>query len=101
MLRNLFESRAISYQTLFASGDDIETGNQSSTLINGDTAFKVNAIFSAVSLISDTVSTLPLDAYVRRGGDRIAMRPRPDWVQKPDVDTTRSAFYSSIIVSLL
>ena len=62
MLGNLFEQRAISYQTIWASGDDIEVGTQSATLINQDTAFKINAIFSAVALISDTISTLPLDA---------------------------------------
>ena len=101
MFGNLFEKRAISYQTLFASGDDIELGNQSGTLINTDTAFRVNAIFSAIALISDTVSTLPMDAFVRRNGNRIPMRPRPDWVMKPDVDTTRAAFYGSIIVSML
>lgn len=101
MFGNLFEKRAISYQTLFASGDDIELGTQSGTLINSDTAFRVNAIFSAIALISDTVSTLPMDAYVRRNGNRIPMRPRPDWVMKPDVDTTRAAFYGSIIVSML
>ncbi len=101
MLRNLFEQRAVSYQTIWGAGDDIEIGTQSATLINHDTAFKVNAIFSAISLISDTVSTLPLDAYVRRNGNRIAMRPKPAWVSKPDVDTTREAFYGSIIVSLL
>jgi HK97 family phage portal protein len=101
MLGNLFEQRAISYQTIWASGDDIEVGTQSATLINQDTAFKINAIFSAVALISDTISTLPLDAYVRRNGNRIGMRPRPAWVMKPDVDTTREAFFGSIIVSLL
>jgi HK97 family phage portal protein len=102
MLANFFsENRAISYQALFASGDDIELGTQSGTLINSETAFRVNAIFSAISLISDTISTLPLDAFVRANGERVAMRPRPSWVQKPDVDTTKEAFYGSIIVSLL
>jgi HK97 family phage portal protein len=102
MLANFFsENRAISYQALFASGDDIELGTQSGTLINSETAFRVNAIFSAISLISDTISTLPLDAFVRTNGERVAMRPRPTWVQKPDVDTTKEAFYGSIIVSLL
>ncbi len=102
MLGSFFsEQRAISYQSLFASGDDLEIGTQAGTLINSETAFQVNAIFSAVSLISDTISTLPLDAYVRADGERIAMRPRPSWVTKPDVDTTREAFYGAIIVSLL
>tara|TARA_R110000822_G_scaffold10078_10_gene38490 strand:- start:1649 stop:3004 length:1356 start_codon:yes stop_codon:yes gene_type:complete len=101
MLGSFFEQRGISFQTVWGNGDDLEIGTQSATIINSDTAFRVSAIFSAISLISDTVSTLPIDAFVRRGGNRIAMRPRPAWVQKPDVDTTREAFYGSIIVSLL
>lgn len=101
MLGNLFEKRAISFQTIWGSGDDFELGSQAGTLINSETAFHINPVFSAISLISDTISTLPLDAFVREGGERRALRPRPAWVLKPDVDTTKEAFYGSIIVSLL
>jgi len=101
MLGNLFEKRAISYQTIWGSGDDFDLGSQAGPLINSETVFHINPIFSAISLISDTIATLPLDAFVREGGERRALRPRPAWVQKPDVDTTREAFYGSIIVSLL
>jgi len=101
MLGNLFEKRAISFQTIWGSGEDFDSTSQAGTVINSETAFQVNPIFSAISLISDTISTLPLDAYVREGGERRALRPRPAWVLKPDVDTTREAFYGSIIVSLL
>jgi HK97 family phage portal protein len=101
MLGNLFEKRAISFQAIWGSGEDFESTSQAGTVINSETAFHVNPIFSAISLISDTISTLPLDAFVREGGERRALRPRPAWVLKPDVDTTREAFYGSIIVSLL
>jgi HK97 family phage portal protein len=101
MLRNLFEKRAISYQAIWGSGDDFELGSQAGVLVNNETAFHINPVFSAVSLISDTISTLPLDAFVRAGSERRALRPRPSWVLKPDVDTTKEAFYGSIIVSLL
>lgn len=101
MLRDLFEKRAVSFQTLFAAGDDISVLSNSGTKINPDSAFAINAIFSAVSLISDTISTLPLDAYRRSSGNRFPLRPKPDWVNKPDVDTTRESFYGQIIVSLL
>jgi HK97 family phage portal protein len=101
MLNNLFESRAISFQTIWGTGGDIEVLNQSGTVINPETVFRVNAIFSAISLISDTISTLPVDAYIRRDGARFAFRPRPAWVQQPDIDTTKEAFYGSLIVSLL
>lgn len=95
------EERAISFQTVWGSGGDLEIGTQSSTIVNADTAFRINAVFSAVSLISDTISTLPVDSYIRRDGARFAYRPKPVWVGKPDVDTTKEAFYGSVIVSLL
>jgi HK97 family phage portal protein len=101
MLNNLFEQRAISFQTIWGTGGDIEILNQSGTVINPETVFRVNAIFSAVSLISDTISTLPVDSYIRRDGARFAFRPRPVWVQQPDIDTTKEAFYGSLIVSML
>ena len=101
MFDRLFQQRAISYQTIFESGDDIVFGNYSGTHINSDTIFQVNAVFSSISLIADTISTLPLDAYVRRDGARFPFRPRPVWVTQPDVNLPREAFYNQVIVSLL
>jgi HK97 family phage portal protein len=101
MFDRLFQQRAISYQTIFESGDDIVFGNYSGTYINKDTVFQVNAVFSAISLIADTISTLPLDAFIRRDGARFPFRPRPEWVTKPDVTIPREAFYNQVIVSLL
>jgi HK97 family phage portal protein len=101
MLGNLFEKRAVSFQTIWGAGDFIDTQSLSGTVVNSDTAMQVNAVFSAVSLISDTLATLPIDAYIRREGARYPLRPRPMWVLKPNVDTTKEAFYGSMIVSLL
>jgi HK97 family phage portal protein len=101
MFDRLFESRAIDFQTVFESGDDIAFGNLSATNIDEKTVLQVNAVFSAVSLIADTISTLPLDSYVRDGETRELYRPQPAWIHKPDVDLPREAFYNSMIVSLL
>lgn len=101
MFEKLFESRAVGYQTIFESGDDVSIGTMAATNINQETVFQVNAIFSAVSLISDTISTLPLDVYTRVNDIRQVYRPQPSWVQKPDIDITREAFYNSLIVSML
>jgi HK97 family phage portal protein len=73
----------------------------SATVVNSDTAFQVNAIYGAISLISDSISSLPIDTYIRRDGARFAFRPRPVWVNRPDVDTTKEAFWGGVIVSLL
>ena len=101
MLDKLFEKRALSFQSVFASGDSFQIGSNSGTIVNNDTAFQVNAIYSAVSLISQTISSLPVDSYFRFDGARRPFRPAPEWVQNPDIDTTKEAFYGSVIVSLL
>jgi HK97 family phage portal protein len=101
LFNRLFEQRGINYQTMWASGDTLELGSLAGTSINSDSAFQVNAIFSAVSLISDTISTLPIDAFVNRDGARVPFRPKPSWVEQPDIDIPRQAFYSSVITSLL
>lgn len=95
------EERAVTFQSIWGSGDFLETSSNSGTFVDSKTALQINAVFSAVSLISDTISTLPVDVFIRRDGARYPFRPQPSWVQKPDVDTTRAAFYGSIIVSLL
>lgn len=96
-----FEQRAIDFQTVFESGDDIAIGTLSATNINDETVFQVNAVYSAVSLIADTISTLPMGCYIRVNDKREVFEPKPDWVKKPDVDLPREAFYNSLIVSLL
>lgn len=96
------EERAISFQSIWGAGDDLTSiGTYSATVVDSNNVFQVNAIYGAVSLIADTISTLPLSAYVRRDGARIPFRPTPAWVNKPDVDTTKEAFYGAVIVSLL
>jgi HK97 family phage portal protein len=98
----LLNRRSISFQTLWGSGEDVILGTQSGTYVTSDTVFKVNAIYSAVSLIADTISTLPLDAYIRIDGERRPFRPRPAWVTKPDVDlVSKEPFYNAVIVSML
>ncbi len=98
----LLNRRSISFQTIWGSGEDVVLGTQSGTYVTPDTVFKVNAIYSAVSLIADTISTLPLDAYIRIDGERRPFRPRPAWVTKPDVDlVSKEPFYNAVLVSML
>jgi len=98
----LLNRRSISFQTLWGSGEDVVIGTQAGTYVTPDTVFKVNAIYSAVSLIADTISTLPLDAYIRIDGERRPFRPRPAWVAKPDVDlVSKEPFYNAVLVSML
>jgi HK97 family phage portal protein len=91
----------VSYQSIFSQGGDFGFETQSGVNINGNTAYEIVAFFSAVSLISDTISTLPLDAFKRIDGERSPYRPKPLWIEQPDIDTTRQAHYGSVVASLL
>jgi len=95
------EDRAISFQTVWGMGGDVIGGNNADVAVNGKTAFGLIPLFSAVSLISDTISTLPIDSYIRQDGTRRPYRPRPAWVDQPDLDCTRQGHYQSLIISLL
>ncbi len=95
------EDRAISFQTVWGAGADLDTVNPSGVNINQNSAFEVVAFWSAVSLISDTIATLPVDSFIRQDGTRRPYRPRPAWVDQPDVDMTRQAHYQQVLVSLL
>lgn len=102
MLNNLFEKRAISFQTIWGSGGDIELSTNSGTYVTQDNVWKLSAITGAVNLIASSISTLPMEAWIRRDGQKLLMRPKPDWVNRPDVSfVDRTPFISQIITSLM
>ena len=102
MFNKFFEERDITFQTLFESGDDIAFGTQAGSNVTEANALSIAAVHSAVSLIADTISTLPVDVFFRDDGNRRPFRPKPMWVSQPDVNFPGHAiFYQSLLVSLL
>ena len=102
MLNNLFETRAISFQTIWGSGGDFELQTNSGTYVTQDNVWKLAAITGAVNLIASSISTLPMEAWVRREGNKFLMRPKPEWVNRPDISfVDRTPFISQIISSLM
>lgn len=72
--------------------------------VNADTAVRISTVYACVRLLGDTVSSLPLGAFVRRGRNRIPYAviygEQPAWVNKPNPDTTRLEFYEQVVSSL-
>jgi len=102
MLGNLFEQRAVSFQTVWGAGLDFGLQSESGVSVTTKKSFEIVSFFSAVSLISDTISTLPCGAYLRIGATRRPLNPRPVWLDQPDVDlSTRAAFFQQVFSSLL
>ena len=103
MLGNLFdgESRAISFQSIWGAGDLTSYETQSAAFVDYNSSLQVNAVWACVSLISDTISSLPVDTYIRRDGIAYPYRPKPSWVTKPDVMIPSIAFWQQCMISLL
>ncbi len=72
--------------------------------VNADTAVRMSTVYACVRLLGDTISSLPLGAFVRRGRNRIPYAvvygDQPNWVNNPNPDTTRLEFYEQVISSL-
>jgi HK97 family phage portal protein len=102
VFNRLFEQREISFQTLWGSGADVNQGTLAGVGVDQNNALSIAAVHSAVSLIADTISTLPVDSFIRLDGNRKPFRPKPSWVAQPDVNFAgHSVFYNSLLVSLL
>ncbi|MBX5461633.1 MAG: phage portal protein [Steroidobacteraceae bacterium] len=83
-------------------GDDVDDGmSLAGVRVRRETAMQLSAVWACVSLISDTISTLPLDTFIRRDGVRTPFRPRPRWVTEPNPEQERPQWISQQLVSLL
>lgn len=89
------------FQQLWGSGALFARASNAGTTVTQDTALKMSAVYASVRLIADTISTLPLDQFIRRDGQRLPFRPREEWVGRPSTMLPRSTFWQQVIVSLL
>jgi HK97 family phage portal protein len=72
--------------------------------VNADSAIRMSTVYACIRLLGDTISSLPLSAYVRRGRNRLSYASvygsQPAWVNKPNPEASRVEFYEQIIASL-
>ena len=108
MLGKLFggqpmEERNLSYQQVWGSGIDVSGfATWAGTVVNQKNALEIGAAYACVRLLSDTISTLPVDTFIRRDGNRLPYRPRPAWVYEPEgPGSSRIEYYKQIVVSML
>lgn len=104
MLERLFssrEARAISYQGVWGSGGEFTDTTWSGNKVTYDTALTLSTVYACVRLVADTISTLPVDTFQRVDGERLPFRPKPLWVDQPDVAVSREDHLQQVMVSLL
>ncbi len=96
------ESRALTVQSLFASGQLMPNTTQAGVNVTQDSALRINALYAGVRLIADSIAMLPVDTYYRFNGERLPFRPKPLWVDQPDPDGLgKQAFFKQWLVSKL
>jgi HK97 family phage portal protein len=105
MLNRLLQSkeeRAITYQSLFLTDQMFTGATRSGVPMNSHEAMKVGVVYAAVRLIADSISTLPVNTYERRGLQRFPA-PRPDWLDYPEPDRAvgRIDHFQMVLISLL
>lgn len=100
MLGNLFERRG-TFQSLWGSGALFDRSSYSGVTVTEETSLRLSAVYACVRLISDTISTLPVDQFIRRDGQRFPFRPREAWVSNPSTLVDRTTFYQQVLVSML
>jgi len=105
MLGRLFdrggEERSVTYQTLFETGSAPPMSTIAGVQINQENSLRISTVYACVRLISDAISTLPIDTYVRSEGARRPFRPRPEWLDYPESGVSRTDHFQMVMVSLL
>ena len=95
------EERAISFQSLFALGDGYTFTTNSGVYVTQEDSLKIGTVYACVRLIADTIASLPVDSYIRQEGVRLQYRPRPAWLDAPDIGVTKDDHFQQVVVSLL
>jgi HK97 family phage portal protein len=105
MIRKLLgakpEERKLSFSDIWQRG--LDTSAQRSTageIVDYDSALTLSAVFAAIRLLSDSVSTLDLDVLFRRDGSEQKFRPLPPWIRNMNPELRNHEVLSQIITSL-
>jgi len=108
MLGNLFsrdagEARDLSFQQIWGSGLDVSTlSTWAGSSVSPATATQLGAAYACTRLLSDSIASLPVDAYVRREGNRVPLAPRPAWIDEPEgPGSSRVEYFKQVITSML
>lgn len=66
-----------------------------------DSAMRLSAVFACLRLLSEAISTLPLDTFRREAGTRRPYRPMPAYLDFQPPAQSRIVYLSQVMLSLL
>ena len=83
----------------FSAFSDLLTPSHSGVPVTQDSAVNLPSVYKCVSLNAETISSLPLDVYAKRGETRVAY-PEPPWLRTPNQYQTMAEFVAMTQTSL-
>ena len=105
MIRTLFEraeKRSLSFQDIWGRGLNMtDARTTSGEVVNYDSALALSAVFAATRLLSDTISTLPVDIYVTQNSNEEPFRPVPGWIAEMNPHLRNHEVLGQVMMSLL
>ena len=102
LLGNRSENRSLSFQDIWGRGMDMTSARTSSgEVVNYDSALTLSAVYAAIRLLSDNVSTLDLDVLYRSQGSEQKFRPMPTWMDQMNPELRNHEVLGQIVTSLL
>ena len=106
MIRRLLggrtESRSLSFQDIWGRGLDLTNARTTSgETVTYDSALTLSAVYAAIRLLSDSVSTLSLDVLFRSNGSEQKFRPLPSWVRNMSTELRNHEILGQVVTSLL
>ena len=101
MLGRLFEQRALSSYPWGPTSPDQPWGYwPGDTTYSTPDPLQLATVLGCVRLISDSISTLPIDVYRKAGDQKIPVTP-PDWLVEPIVGIDFATWCGQVLSSLL
>lgn len=85
----------------WAKGNSPLFGGSAGQAVTPETSMRLLVVWGCVSLISDTIATMPVDVYRRQADGTLQQVPNPTWVETPNGTQDRVQFVQSMLVSLL
>lgn len=104
LITRALERRAISYQSVWGTGGDWAPVTEAGVSVSQKSALGITTAQACVSLLVDTVSTLPVRTLTRPTPDTTAAVPRPAWMWQPEADNPSSTWeghVAEVMFSLL
>ena len=107
MFRSLFgikqtENRDLTFSDIWKRGMNVtDAKTAAGEVVDYNSALALSSVFAATRLLSDTISTLPLDVFFRRQGTENVFRPLPEWIQSMNPTLRNNEVLGQVMMSLL